>query len=329
MLPVLLSSLVIFAFILIKSADITVIALKHLSERLHAKAFTLSAILLAVGTSFPEISVGIASALEGSPNLALGVAVGSNIANIALVVGISALSAGGFFVKGEYLKRDLWISLVTGLAPLVFLSDGAISQGDGLVLLAIYVVYTTGFFRVRLLDIARNYKEDVVVHRFIRQIKITGKSSSKHLIRLIIGISLLLFSADMIVRVSKELSVALNIPVLVVGLVILAIGTSLPELAFSLRSLRDHESGMFVGNILGSTVANSTLIVGLASVIAPIEVVAVNEYLVVVIVFILVSLLFWYFSHARSRIDWWEALLLLFVYAIFVILEFNRGRIAL
>jgi cation:H+ antiporter len=102
----------------------------------------------------------------------------------------------------------------------------------------------------------------------------------------------------------------------------LAVGTSLPELAFSLRSVTDHEPSMFFGNLLGSTIANSTLIIGIASFISPIEVVAVNQYFKAVIAFIVVFIVFWLFIRSKHRLERWEGGLLLLLYFLFLVVEF-------
>ncbi|MFH1863826.1 MAG: sodium:calcium antiporter, partial [bacterium] len=119
-----------------------------------------------------------------------------------------------------------------------------------------------------------------------------------------------------------SLASLVGVPVFLIGIIFVAIGTSLPELAFSLRAVKDKEPTMFFGNLLGSTIINSTLIVGLAAVISPIEVVAFNEYIVSGIFFVVVFLAFWYFIRSKYRLDKWEAVVLLGLYLTFVLLEF-------
>jgi len=320
MIIILIASLIVFSFLLIKSADITVIAIKRLSDSFHAKSFAIAAIILSLGTSFPEIFVGATSAIEGTPQLALGVVLGSNIANLSLIVGLGALSAGTVYVRGEFLRRDLWISLVSGLAPIITLADGIISRADGIILLGIYLAYTTSFFKKKYIEIGKSQEMDEQLHRFLRRLNTVSKSR-RHLVRLVVGLTLLLISADILVRTASALADQLSIPVFIVGLVIVAIGTSLPELAFSFRSLRTHASGMFFGNLLGSVIANSTLIIGIASLIRPIRVFTIDKYLIAAVTLVLISLLLWFFIRTKRRLDWWEAVLLIAVYLIFVVIE--------
>jgi cation:H+ antiporter len=119
-----------------------------------------------------------------------------------------------------------------------------------------------------------------------------------------------------------QMALFAKIPIFVIGLVVVAIGTSLPEFVFSLRSLEEHQPSMFFGNLLGSTIANSTLIIGATSLIHPVTVVAVDQYFMAAMAFILVFGCFWYFIRTKHRLDRWEALLLLLLYVTFLVVEF-------
>jgi len=149
MVPALVIALIFFSFILIKSADLVIIALRRISKSSHTGVFALSAIILALGTSLPELFIGVTSALEKSPSLALGVVLGSNIANIALVGGITALVVGKIEVHGSFLKRDVFLALLAGILPIILILDGELSRVDGLVLLAAYAAYASSFFKSR------------------------------------------------------------------------------------------------------------------------------------------------------------------------------------
>lgn len=322
MVPALIFLIIIFSVLLIKSADFVIVALRRISRWTKMGAFALSAIILALGTSFPELFVGITSAIEKTPNLSLGVVIGSNIANISLVAGLTAFAVGKVHVHGDFLKRDVWIALVAGILPIILILDGRLGRVDGLVLLAAYGAYASSFFRARFMEVAQEHKKESFFYRFLRKFNHINSRRTKEFGRLFVGIALLLFSADIIVKASTQLASIANIPLFVIGLVLVAMGTSLPEFAFSLRTLEDHEPSMFFGNLLGSTIANSTLIIGTVSVIHPIEVLAVDQYFIAVAAFIIIFLSFWYFIRSKHRLDRWEAGLLLLLYAIFLIVEF-------
>lgn len=313
--------ILLFSSILIKAADWVIVAIRRLSEGA-GSAFAISAVILAIGTSLPELFLGVTSALEGSPNITLGVVLGSNIANVSLMTGLAALIAGTVHVKGGFIKRDIWIALGAGIMPILLVIDGELTRVDGFILLAAYGAYASSFFRMRFLRIAKEQRKEGVVYRFLQRFYNVGAARRGELGRLFVGIALLLFSADMIVRISEALAVEAGVPIFVIGLVLLAAGTSLPELAFSIRSLGRKNSSMFFGNILGSTIANSTLVLGVVAVIHPIKIFAANQYLVAVAAFVIIFLTFWYFIKSKRRLERWEAGVLLLLYFIFVVMEF-------
>ena len=324
MIPGLILLLFVFVLILIKSADIVVVSLRRLSMQTHTKTFVLSAILLAMATSFPELFVGITSALEQAPHLSFGNVLGANIANISLVVGISALIAGRVNVVGEIVKKEVAIALVAGIIPLVLVFDGVLSRVDGLILLAVYGAYATSFFKERFLQIAHQHRKEGYIHRFLRNFTLPqiNINKARELGKLFIGIALLIFSADVIVKIAKEIAVISNFPIFLVGLILISVGTTLPELAFSIRSLEDKEPTMFFGNILGSIIANSTLILGVAATIYPITVTSLKEPMFAGIAFVLIYLVFWFFIRSKLRLERWEAGVLILLYIIFVAVEF-------
>ncbi len=142
--------LIFFCFVLIKSADFVMVAIRRLSDNSKHNMYILSSLMLAIGTSFPELFVALTSALGSSSNLVLGVALGSNIANVALVASITALVTGNVKISRNHLKRDVSIALVAGLMPVILVIDDTVSRVDGLILLAIYAGYTASFFRARI-----------------------------------------------------------------------------------------------------------------------------------------------------------------------------------
>ncbi len=323
MIALRLTIIFIFSFLLIKSSELVIISLKKISAKTKTGVFALSAIIMAIGTSLPELFLGITAALDGSPNLSLGNVIGANIANITLVAGISALAfAKSVHIRKDYLHKDVGIALIAGIAPIILIFDKSLSRVDGLVLLSVYGIYATSIFKKRYVEIAKGNEVSDYFHKILRSIPIFDGKNTKELGRLFLGIALLLFSGNIIVENAEWIAHATNIPIFLVGLIILSIGTTLPEIAFSAKSLRDHEPSMFLGNLLGSIIANSTFVIGLVAVISPIKIQAFQDYTVAACTFLLVFLLFWFFIKSKHRLDRWEAFLLLTLYIIFVFLEF-------
>lgn len=319
---ILIISIFVLCFVLMKSSEQVVIALRHLAAETHTKLFILSALIIAISTSFPELFVGITSALEGSSSLSLGNILGANVTNLSLVAGVSTLVAGHVNVHGEFLKHEIWIAAVAGLLPIILVLDGDLDRIDGVILLVAYGAYATSFFKMRFIQIAEQIKKGFFFHRFLRSINHVNTSKTKEVVRFFLGIAALLFSASLIVKIAKDVAIAANIPLFLIGLIVLSTGTTLPELVFSFTSLKDKEPTMFFGNLLGSIIANSTLILGITVLISPIKLVTFNEYLIAAIAFISIFFTFWLFTRSKLRLERWEAGVLLFFYLIFVVLEF-------
>lgn len=321
MIPGSIILIIFFSFVLIKSSDMVIVAVRRISRNSHTKTFALSVIILAIGTSFPELFVGITAAFEGAPAVSLGDVAGSNIANIALIGGLASLFVGRVIVRGDYLKQEVLMGLVAGITPAFLLLDKTLSRIDGMILLTMYLAYATSFFKKRYIQIGKEQQEESFIYRFLRQFNHIDKTKKREFGRLFVGLGLLLFSADWIVRIAEYLASLAHLPEFVIGLIIVAIGTSLPELAFSFRSLEEREPQMFFGNLLGSTIANSTLIIGTVSLIHPIKLVAVSKYFISASVFLVIFLTFWLFIRTKHRLDRWESVVLLTLYAVFVVVE--------
>ena len=314
-----------FSLLLVKSTDILVVNLKALSRKTKIGKFAISTFLLALATSLPELVVGITAALEGKPNLALGNVIGSNIANLSLVIGGAALVGGSVAVKGLFLRRDVFYAFLAGAAPMILLFDRGLSRIDGLILLALYGFYNFWVLKERQVRLAeaREEGEEGLIRRLLRRFNHRG--TKKELGWLFLGIALLLFSADMIVRLASKIAFTLNMPLLLVGLFLVAIGTSLPELAFELKAIREKEPAMVFGDLLGSVVANGTLIIGITSLISPIKIQAFNEYLLATAAFVVIFGVFYLFIRTKKKLERWEGAVLLGAYVIFILLEFIRS----
>jgi len=220
-----------------------------------------------------------------------------------------------------FLKRDVFYAFLAGSAPMVLLFDKNLSRVDGLILLALYGFYNFWVFTERHRRIIARRDEEVgFVRRLIRRINHRGTKTE--LAWIFLGVALLLFSADMLVRIAKQIAFALNMPLLLIGLLLVAVGTSLPELAFELKAVREKEPGMVFGDLLGSIVANGTLIIGVTSLISPIRIQAFDEYLLATMAFVVLFGLFYLFIRTKKKLERWEGAVLLGVYLLFILLEF-------
>lgn len=314
--------LIFFLFLLlIKAADILIINLKSLSRTTRLGQFALTGLLMALTTSLPEAFVGITSALEGKPQLSLGNIIGANIANLSLVVGGAALAGGAIAIRGNFLSEDVFYAFLAGAAPMVLLFDKQLGRVDGLILILLYGLYCSWVLSGRKKEIQQlpGDNNEEFVWRLIR--RFNTKGSRKELGWIFLGIILLLFSADMIVSLAQDIAVPLNLPLLLVGIFIISVGTTLPELIFELKAIRQHHPTMVFGNLLGSVVANSTLIIGLVALISPIKAVNFSEYLVATMAFVLIFGAFYLFIRTKHQLERWEGALLVLLYFVFIAVE--------
>jgi cation:H+ antiporter len=311
----------LFCFLLIKTTDILIVNLKSLVSRTKIGTFAISSLIVGLGTSLPELFVGVTSALRGTPDLSLGNIVGANIANLSLVIGGAALIGGVVYVRGEFLRQDVFWAFLAGAAPMILLFDKQLSRLDGIILLALYGFYQAAVFGGQKKGLAVE-EDEGFIQRLIRRLNHRG--TRRELGWIFLGLALLLFSADMIVRLAKAIAIALNIPILLVGLILISLGTCLPEFTFGVKAIRQRQPQMVFGNLVGSIVANANLILGLVVLISPIRIQAFAQYLLATMGFVVVFGVFYFFTRTKHRLERWEGAFLVGFYLAFVLSEFVK-----
>jgi len=217
--------------------------------------------IVGIGTSAPEILISIVAASQGNPALAVGNALGSNITNIALVLGITAIVMP-LTVKSETLRREYPIMFLIMLLALVLVMDHHLGQIDGLILIS-------GLFVMLywMIQQGRKQKSDPMEQEFDHEIP--AISNKKAFLWLVIGLVLLIVSSRGLVWGSVNIAKAAGISDLVIGLTIVAIGTSLPELAASIMSALKKEYDIAIGNIIGSNMFNLLVVFGIPGLMSP------------------------------------------------------------
>ncbi|WP_255728162.1 MULTISPECIES: calcium/sodium antiporter [unclassified Nesterenkonia] len=287
--------------------------------------------VVSFATSAPELAVSTGAALSGSPGLAVGNVVGSNIANILFVMGLTAIF-GALFVKIQLIKADIPIMIGLSVLALLMALDGGYSLLDGIVLLGLllaYLVVTLVMARRQTRREAREEAERLDVDTVLAggSVRLTkGLRTSKlravliDVLLVLGGVALLVVGAQMLVTASTTIAMVLGVSDLIIGLTIVAIGTSLPELATSIIAALRGERDMAVGNLVGSNIFNIGAVLGITAIIAPdgVEVAsaAVNFDLPVMIAVALVLLPLAFTAQAIGR---WEGLVLVALYSAYVV----------
>ncbi|MEK6218769.1 MULTISPECIES: calcium/sodium antiporter [unclassified Psychrobacter] len=268
--------------ILVWSADVFIDGATALAKKFSVPSFLIGVLILGIGTSAPEMVVSVLAAIEGSPELALGNAYGSNIINIALVLGATVLISP-IIIRRGIVKRDLPLLLLITVIAAWQLRDGTLSQVDGIVLLILLVAVLGLQIIMSIREGYHEHEDDVVVanadSEHSNNLEHSNNSESleklepsvtRGIVSLIIGMLMLVASSRAIVWGAVELATLWGLSELIIGLTIVAVGTSLPELVSSLSAARKGEHDMALGNIIGSNIFNTLAVVGLATVIAPI-----------------------------------------------------------
>jgi cation:H+ antiporter len=233
-------------------------------------AFVVGLIIVSVATSAPELAVTLQATLDGSPDLAVGNVVGSNTANILLILGACAIALP-LTVQAQLIRTDIPVTIALSALVLVLALDGLIGRFDGglLVLaLAVYVVATLVVARRRRWSEQMSYAENGATDAQVT-VRAAKRRPLLALGMVAAGVAVLVVGARLLVRGATDVAVAMGVSDLVIGLTVVAVGTSLPELAASIVAVARGERDLAVGNLVGSCLFNIGGVLGLAGVIAP------------------------------------------------------------
>ncbi|MCC5902897.1 MAG: calcium/sodium antiporter [Halomonas sp.] len=252
--------------LLIWSAEKFIDGAAATSHWLGLSPLLIGMLVIGFGTSAPEMTVSVLAAMQGNPGLAVGNAYGSNIANIGLVLGFVALIAP-LAVHSDVIRKEMPLLVVIMLLTGYMLFDGWISRWESILLLCGLVLFI-GVSIVR----SRAQQDDPLTGEVAETLESKALSRGKAIMWTLVGLVLLIASSRLLVWGAVEIAVGFGVSDLIIGLTVVAIGTSLPELASSISALRRKEHDMVLGNVVGSNLFNSLAVVGLAGVIHPIEV---------------------------------------------------------
>ena len=312
---------ILACIVLVQSNSFLVKSLAKISYFLKLNEFTIGFIIMSLATSLPELFVGIMSALSGTPAFAIGNVIGSNILDLTLVIGIAALLAKNINIESKIIRKDMIYMLLIAVLPVILLMDHhfwwklglfpnmipGLSRLDGIILISAFVYYIF-----------------TLVQQEAQFSKIVDKTSRKEAIKFmllfLVSITLLLISAHFVVDYAKLLSIDLAISPLLMGLFIISLGTSLPELMFETKAVLSQHQSMAIGDLVGSVITNSALVLGVTAIIAPI---AVNSviYLTSTLFMLFAAFIFFTFAESGEKITWTEGIALLFLYVLFIIIE--------
>ncbi len=293
--------LVLGFLLLIKGADFLVDGSSSVAKRFGISNIVIGLTVVAFGTSTPELVVNLLSAFKGTTDIAIGNVLGSNIANIMLILGVTGLISP-LVIKKNVVWKDMPFALLSGIV-LLFLSIGAfISRIDGIILLAFF-----GLFMVYIFSSIKNSPkdEDEEIHQYG-----VGKST----LYIVGGLAFLVLGGKWVVDSAVTLATSWGLSEAVIGLTIVAIGTSLPELVTSVVAAKKGKADIAIGNVIGSNIFNIFWILGLTSVISPLPFSTGSLIDLWVSVGATVLLFVWMFVGKRYVLKRWQSAVFIVLY---------------
>jgi cation:H+ antiporter len=252
--------------LLIWSADRFVEGASASARHFGVPPLLVGMVIVGFGTSAPEMVVSVMAAAQGNPGLALGNAWGSNIVNMGLILGVTALIAP-IRVRSVVVRKELPLLIAASLLSALLAWDLAISRADAGVLLLAFAALV-----VWSVVTARGHGEDALAQETATEMREGAMPMTRALMWLVVGFLVLVGASRLLVWGAVDIAQALGLSDMVIGLTVLAIGTSLPELASCVAAARKGEDDIALGNVLGSCLFNTLAVVGLAGVIAPMDV---------------------------------------------------------
>ena len=254
--------------VLVWSADKFVDGAVGVAEFCGMSTLLIGMVVVGFGTSAPELTVSAISASQGNPELALGNAYGSNIANTALILGATALISP-ILMQRSVLRGDLPILLAVSVLSIILVWDGSVARWNGFLLLIVFTAAMAYSIRRELKKAKLEKSESLSENDDSAEPK--KVSLGKSVFWLVLGLVLLVVSSRALVWGAVEIARTLGVSDLLIGLTIVAIGTSLPELASSIAAARKGENDLALGNIIGSNLFNTLAVVGLAAIVSPMD----------------------------------------------------------
>ena len=279
--------LIIGFVLLIKGADFFVEGSSSLARFLKIPSVIIGLTIVAMGTSAPEASVSINAALAGNNDIAVSNIIGSNIFNGLVVVGICAFISG-FKTNRDILKRDMPVNILITAILCVMIADGRLSRLEGILLLAGMIFYIVNMI-LSALKTRSSYPDEKSMPLYKSLILIAG------------GLVSVIFGGNLVVNNASQIAVSFGVSQNFIGLTIVAIGTSLPELVTSIVATRKGDSGLALGNAIGSNIFNILFILGMSATISPLHI--LSESVIDCVILLVSGILLFVFAYTKKSMN--------------------------
>ena len=307
-----------FAF-LVKGADFFVEGSSSIAKKLKVPPIIIGLTIVAMGTSLPETAVSVTASLVQNNELAVSNVVGSNIFNLMFVIGVCSILTP-IMVQKATVVRDIPLSLGCALFLLVLGISGlgdktgmTLGHADGVIFLIVFAGYI--FTMVRSAMKARAAGQKVEIEGVEECDNMKELSYGKSILFLIVGAAAIAFGGDLTVDTASRIAIELGMSQTLVGLTIVSIGTSLPELVTSVVAARKNEVDMAVGNAVGSNIFNILMVLGISSAISPVAL--IRENIIDIVLLMVFSVMVWIFAGTRKKIERKEGIIMVVVYLVY------------
>ena len=308
--------LIICCCLLFVFANWLTTALSRIARYLGLKEFVVAFFVLALAGSLPNLFVDVSAALQGMPELAFGEVVGGNVFDITVTIALAVLmSRKGISARGGTVQTSAIFTIASTILPLLLILDGNLNRIDGIILITFFIFYIVWLFskKERFTKVYEKKEELPPLKGF--------KVFIFDLARVALGLILLVFISNLVVESAKVFSSQLNLPIALVGILIVGVGNCLPELYFSIVAARKGETNLILGDVMGSEIIPATLVLGLVALIRPFQIPDFSIYAFARIAMFISAVLFLVFIRTDRRITKKEAVGLLGIYIIWLIAE--------
>lgn len=292
--------IVLGIFLVLRGAERMTDGAVALAQRMMIPQMVIGLTIVACGTSMPEFFVSLTSAIHGSADMAIGNVVGSNIFNTLLIVGVAAVVAPMIIARST-VRKDIPVSFMASILLGVMCLDGTISRIDAAIMFAcflLFMAYTIRSARKGEVEVSEEEQK--------------GYGTGKSVLLIVYGLALLIVGSNIFVDAATFVARTFGVSDAVIGLTIVACGTSMPELATSVVAAKNGQSALAIGNVLGSNVFNILMVLGLTGLISPLQINGITN-IDLILQFAAVALV-WLFSYTKFKVERWEGALLSLVF---------------
>lgn len=327
-MPVVVLLLVLGFVLLIKGADFFVGGSSSIAKRLQVPSVIIGLTVVAMGTSLPETAVSVTASLSGNNELAVSNAIGSNIFNLMVVIGLCSIMTP-VLVEQDTIKKDIPFSaicavllLALGWCGIADPSTMVLGHLDGAILVVVFVTYIVVLVK-RALKNRKNAKQtEGGKEGEAEEEEIKLLSIPRSIIYIVLGAAGIAIGGDLTVDSASRIATTLGMSQTLVGLTIVSIGTSLPELVTSIVAAKKKEIGMALGNAIGSNIFNILMVLGIASTISPIA--FITENVIDIIILLVFTLVVWLFAATKKKLERKEGIVMFLLYVAYSVYIFMR-----